>query len=228
MKNIQDNFSVHFQCYKNELAVENAILKFRSFYPNVNMRLVSDNGSDFSNMCLMNSVDFKFENLNILPRGKLTGIESTIEFFRRIYDTCVLYSNSEWILLFEDDVLTKSPIREFPTTDCAGLCSHPLSYELGEYINNINSSCKTVYGMCGGSMFRRKSFMKCFESIDKNQFMYMNTLDNRLLQWTDIPITVLFLINGFQYSEWSCLDQPTSGIKRQFSAFEHNYKELYA
>lgn len=44
------NFGVHFQCYKNNNAVNYCLQQFRMYYPNNPVRLISDNGDDFDNI----------------------------------------------------------------------------------------------------------------------------------------------------------------------------------
>lgn len=70
-----DNFAVHYQTWKNEKATEFAIEKFREFFPNNKMRVVSDNGSDYSRFIEKYGIDFIFSNINVLPHGRFDKIE---------------------------------------------------------------------------------------------------------------------------------------------------------
>ena len=215
------NFSVHMQCYKNELAVEKCIESFRKWYPNEQFRLVSDNGSDFSELAKRYNLVFDYKSHNILPKGKFANKEDVYIYLERIYETCLLF-DSEWIILFEDDVLTKGHIIEYPSTSVAGISNHSYSYPLLQHLNDNNAG----YGMCGGSIFKRKVFIECYER--KNfDIKLLSKLDERVAIWTDLPLTLLFQINEYEYSIWRGVDEPTSGIYKIGSAFQHNYKEFY-
>jgi hypothetical protein len=218
-------FAVHMQCYKNEYAVEKCIEAFRNWYPENKFRLVSDNGSDFTDLATKHNLVFEKKAENITPGGKFGSSSSIMKYLERIYETCKLF-DSEWIILFEDDVLTKGRIISFPSTDAAGVSSHPYKPELSALLNNSPSPFKG-YGMAGGSIFRREIFIKCYENIDSFHLDDYAKLDPRIIGWGDLPLTFIFQINGYTYSEWSGVDEHASGIYRIGAAFEHNFKTYY-
>ena len=209
------------QCYKNDFAVEKCIESFRRWYPLEDFRLVSDNGSDFSELAKKYNLVFDFKTDNILPKGKFADKNSVLIYLERIYETCVLF-DSEWIVLFEDDVLTKGTIIEFPITHAAGISCHSYQIELLRYFNDYHAG----YGMCGGSIFKRETFIKCYKS-GKFNIDELSVLDNRVIGWTDLPLTLLFQVNGYKYSTWKGVEQPSANIYNIGSAFEHDYKKFY-
>jgi len=43
----KNNFSVHFQTWKNKDAVNHILTEFKKYFPSNPIRLVSDNGADY-------------------------------------------------------------------------------------------------------------------------------------------------------------------------------------
>jgi hypothetical protein len=110
---MDNKFAVHFQVWKNDEATEFAIKTFREHFPKEPIRLISDNGNDYTNFIKKYNLDFDFSDKNIFPKGRFESIEGCYEWLRRVNDTCLKY-NTEWILLFEDDVLAKNSNITFP------------------------------------------------------------------------------------------------------------------
>ena len=57
---MKNKFAVHYQTWKNEKATQFAIEKFREYFPNEQLRLISDNGSDYSHFIPKYNIDFEF------------------------------------------------------------------------------------------------------------------------------------------------------------------------
>ena len=221
------DFSVHFQCYKNSNAVKYSLEQFRKYYPDNAIRLISDNGDDFEDIINVYNLIYKKELVNILPKGQLAGIDASYEYLRRIYDTCMA-TNTTWIVLFEDDVLTKGVISKFPETDCAGVCAWQLHPSLEYYLKNVrNTSTLIGYGMSGGSVFKREKFIQCYENIKDFDLETLVQFDHRLTGWTDILINVLFLYNRCTYSIWDEIEQYSLGKINDSASFRHDYKDKY-
>lgn len=220
------NFGVHIQCYKNNKAVDYCLEQFRNYYPENPIRLLSDNGDDFDNLVEKYNIFYKKESKNILPKGKINGIDGTYEYLSRINDTCLLF-DTEWILLMEEDVLTKGIIKSFPNTEAAGICSHPFHPELENHLKLKNNNTILGYGMCGGSIFKRQTFLDCYQHIDSFNLLELEKMDPRITGWSDIPLTVFFIINGYSYSIWDETEQPSANIYYNNSSFEHDFKKYY-
>ena len=60
---MENKFAVHYQTWKNEKATEFTIQKFREFFPTTKMRVVSDNGSDYSHFVEKYGIDFTFSDI---------------------------------------------------------------------------------------------------------------------------------------------------------------------
>lgn len=232
---MSDTFGVHLQCHKNERATEFCVSEFRKFYPDIPFRVVSDNGADYSKLINKYNIDYSFDQRNSMENGHFNEFYGMSIYLERIKDTCLKF-NTEWIIIFEDDVLTKKRIASFPSTPAAGLCANKFREPLVRYIQKINPTAPIIgYGMCGGSIFRRKDFLICLEKIknwyDKESgwighgLLFLETMDKRIVHYGDIALTCLFLINGYEYSLWTDLEQ--NGSRGQTAAFEHNFKKYY-
>lgn len=234
---LMENFCVHMQCHKNEKATEFCVYKFREIYPNIPFRLVSDNGSDYSNLSEKYNLNYEFDPKSSFNKsGHFNEFEGMSLYLKRIKDTCLKFSDKEWVIIFEEDVLTKRKINKFPDTAAAGLCVNKLRDPLENYIKKINKKTKTIgYGMCGGSIFKRKEFLNCMDKAESffdpdsgwsgPALLFLETLDKRIVHWGDIALTTFFLINGYDYSVWEELEQSNS--RNGNAAFEHNFKKYY-
>ena len=84
--------------------------------------------------------------------------------------------------------------------------------------------------MCGGSIFDRKVYIKCYEK-ENLDLDFLVSLDKRIAQYSDIVLTVVFLINGYSYGIWEEVSESNHPIEclRIFrdAAFDHNDKRWY-
>lgn len=229
---MSEEICVHMQCHKNFKATEFCISEFRNFYPNVPFKLVSDNGCDYSSFVNKYNISYKFDENSSFKNGYFNEFYGMSLYLNRIKETCLEF-DKEWVIIFEDDVLTKRKINKFPETVAAGLCAHKLRDPLENYIKKINPKSSLIgYGMCGGSIFKRKEFLDCMDKIEQwydassgwtgNAILFLETLDKRIVHWGDITLTTIFLINGYDYSIWEELEQSNS--RNGNAAFEHNHK----
>jgi len=222
------DISAYIQCYSNKRAVFECIKSFRNFYPTNFITLVSDNGDDFTSISNYFNLNYIYSDKNILPKGRMCGLECVYEYFKRIYNHCIS-TESEWVVLLEEDVNTLRKIKHFPSTDAGGARIINYNQPLTDFLNLKFKNGPYGYGMCGGSIFKRKSYINAYE-LNKNLEYYL-TLDNRLDSWSDIPLTLLFHINGYSYSVWDEISElhhicPELRIIKD-SAFDHAYKFWY-
>ena len=226
---VDNTFSVHFQVWKNDEATEFAIKNFRKYFPNENIRLVSDNGNEYFDFVKKYNVDFEFFNKNIFPNGRFNSIDGCYEWLKRVNDTCHAY-DSKWIMLFEDDVFTKNANISFPEEDSAGLICWPWNYGLHNLLVSKNFTNKNVgYGMCGGSVFKRQSFIDAYAKINEFELEKLSLLDSRIVLASDCLINCFLQYFGFTYTLWDKLEDMTyPDWKESNSAcFIHGYKNLY-
>jgi hypothetical protein len=224
-----DNFSVHYQTWKNKKAVRHTITEFRKFFPNNKIRLVSDNGADYSEFVEEFDLLYKFENTNVFPGGRFKELWQCYEWLRRVNDTCQEV-NSEWIVLFEDDVITQNSKINFPTCDSGGFIVHPWNSSLTQLLKtkNVNNE-NWGYGMAGGSIFKRTAFIDSYSKIDEFKLEELAKYDNRIVGWSDTLINCFLQYFGYTYEVWKGMDDMSypAHIVSPDACFVHGYKEFY-
>jgi hypothetical protein len=226
---MDNKFAVHFQVWKNDEATEFAIKTFREHFPKEPIRLISDNGNDYTNFIKKYNLDFDFSDKNIFPKGRFESIEGCYEWLRRVNDTCLKY-NTEWILLFEDDVLAKNSNITFPEEDSAGLICWSWYNGLHNLLSSRNNRNKNVgYGMCGGAIFKRQVFIDAYNTINEFDLEYLSQLDNRIILASDCLINCFLQYFGATYGLWDKLEDMTypGWVENNNTCFIHGYKNLY-
>ena len=224
---MKDKFAVHYQTWKNERATEFTIQKFREYFPNEQMRVVSDNGLDYSHFIPKYNIDFEFSNIS--TGSRLKTIDACYEWLERVFNTCILY-DTEWIVIFEDDVLTQNNNITFPTEDSGGMICWPWQNDLTQLLKSRNNKNQMFgYGMCGGSIFRRESFINAYSKINEFDLNYIGRLDNRVIGYSDTLIGCFLQYFGYSYQIWEGTDDMTypDRIVSDTACFIHGYKELY-
>ena len=225
------NFAVYFQTYNNRQATTEALKSFRHFYPNIPIYLISDHGQDFSDIAIRFGCDYLFasENLGYWP------CKNMYTWFSRLADACKKYEDKEWILILEDDVRTRDHISKYPTAHLAG----PSGGKPGSRIKHLTTEAYSFtkkrfpdfesngISGCGGSIFHRESFLKCFNNKETKDFDTFSRTDPRAKGFTDIALTFLFLANGYLVRRWFDMSEETSGSWGPASAFDHQYKKHY-
>jgi len=225
--NMENKFAVHYQTWKHEKAAEFAITKFREYFPNEQLRLISDNGLDYSHFIPKYNIDFEFSNIG--TGSRLKTIDACYVWLERVFNTCILY-DTEWIVIFEDDVLTQNNNITFPTEDSGGMICWPWENNLTQLLKSRNNKNQMFgYGMCGGSIFRRESFINAYSRIHEFDLKYIGSLDNRVTGYCDTLIGCFLQYFGYSYQIWESTDDMTypDRIPSETACFIHGYKELY-
>ena len=225
-----NDFAVHFQTWKNDKATEFSIQEFRKHFPKNNIRLISDNGNDYSHFIEKYNVDFEFSDKNTLPKGRFLEEWQCYEWLRRVNDTCKMY-DSKWIVIFEDDVLTQSSNFIEPKFDTAGAVILEWKPMLSELLYDRNKKNKNIgYGMCGGTIFNREVYIDCYDKINQFDIAYLNKYDDRISKATDSLINCFTQYFGYDYGLWECVDDitwfPNKSVAKS-PCFLHAYKNLY-
>ena len=204
------------------------ISSFRKYHSSSPITIVADEFCDFSNYEKKYDVKVKYSNIKCDPRGKL-NFSTFREYLKRIYDHCTEYSQ-EFVVILEDDVMTYKTISRRPSTSCAGPRINPYQAALTALLQEkFNSKNFYGYGMSGGSIFKSQDFIKSYEkNID---FEYFSLKENRIPYYSDIGLTLLFQLSGYEYSEWEDVSEkfhkdPNQRIYRD-AALDHNDKRLY-
>ncbi len=235
-----NTIGVHYQTWKNYESVKFVISKFREIYPDAPIRMVSDAGEDFSDIAETYNCIFDYESQNIFPRGILLGHPQSLSgntsqvgaytWLKRLYDTSVQF-NTDWILIMEDDVLTRHAVTRFPTTDAAGATQHEFYPGLRNLLMERNTkNSMWGYGLCGGSLINRQFFVTAYETqLKEFDLEYLSKLDSRIYGWSDVLLTAFIIFSGGTYSISEELEDITSNnIPNPPAAFEHPVKKYYS
>lgn len=244
----QNTIGVHYQTWKNKGAVNLVLKNFRKHYPDSPVRMVSDDGEDFSDLAKEYNCIFDHESENIFPKAVFLGhpfhkkdisYGAPIVWLRRLYDTAVKI-DTDWIILMEDDIFTLGKIKSFPNTHGAGATNPlPLNRELTEYLMRRNSvNTLYSYGMCGGAILDRKFYIEAYEKYINefaSEIEHICQLDHRVGGWSDTLITVFLIFCGGTNGMWEgtsggiqglWTSQDTSNININ-AAFLHGDKSIY-
>lgn len=226
---MNNSFSVHYQTWKNKEAVNKTLTEFRKYFPSNYVRLISDNGAEYDDFVEKFNINYEFKNSNVFPGGKFQELSQCYEWLDRVNTTCQLF-DTDWVVIFEDDVLTKSNKIYFPYSDSAGFTTNPwmpgLTQKLKEK-NNLNLSWG--YGMCGGSIFKRDVFLESYKKINEFPLEELSKLDSRIIGWSDTLINCFLQYFGYTYSIWECMDDMSypNYTPKEGAVFVHGYKEFY-
>jgi hypothetical protein len=225
----EPTISAYIQCYSNKKALYQTLRSFRTYYQREAITLVSDCGDDFSKFGQHFDLHYYRSEKNCDPRGKL-GKDGVLEYLNRIYEHCVRVT-SDYVVILEEDVITLRRIKRFPSTDCGGPRFNPLADALNRYLQELNNTNQDYgYAMCGGSIFDRRIYIKCYEKRNLD-LDFLETVDKRIVQYSDIALTVIFLLNGHSYGVWDEVSEknhPEEHLRIfRDSAFDHNNKSWY-
>jgi hypothetical protein len=224
-----NKFAVHFQDGNNSDATKFAIENFRKHFSTQKVKLISNNENDYTDFIKEYNIDFEFSTRNLLPKGRFDSIDSCYEWLKRINNTCVSY-DTEWIIIFEPDVLTKDSNITFPEEDSAGLICWPWYNGLHNLLSSINNRNKNIgYGMCGGAIFKRQVFIDAYNKINEFDLEYLSQLDDRIIIAGDCLINCFLQYFGATYGLWDKLEDMTypGWVEADNTCFIHGYKNLY-
>ena len=222
------NFAVHYQTWKNKDAVNYSLTEFRKHFPTNPIHLVSDNGADYTDFVDMFKLDYTFKSSNVFPGGRFGEISHCYEWLSRLNDTCIMYQTN-WIVIFEDDVLTVNNNIKFPISDSGGVNVNRWKPQLTDELKKYNVKNENWgYGMCGGSIFKRDAFLDCYSKINEFPLEELSKLDCRIVGWSDTLINCLLQYFGYTYEVWEGMGDMT--IRKQIpetACFIHGFKEFY-
>jgi len=226
---MKNNFSVHYQTWKNKDAVNHVLTEFRKYFPQNPIRLVSDNGADYNDFVDKFELVYDFESSNVFPGGKFGDISHCYEWLDRVNTTCQMF-DTDWVVIFEDDVITKSDKIEYPFSDSGGFINNPWKPELTRVLKGRNDmNLSWGYGMCGGSIFKREVFLEAYKKIDEFPLEQLSKLDSRIVGWSDTLINCFLQYFGYTYQVWDGMDDMSypNYVPKEGAVFVHGYKEFY-
>ncbi|NDB82718.1 MAG: hypothetical protein EB127_08260 [Alphaproteobacteria bacterium] len=218
---MQDNkLGVWYQSGHKLVACYKAIEAFRLHYPTSKIDLYEDGSTDYD------IIKDRFNvNLTRIPQSGLSfqthgrpihSLETNFIWLNRIYESCVGYlSDCDWILLYEDDVWCRRKIQIDPTMDLEGaggpLWKPELYKFLLEYHNIPDTEDRSYwssngtfegYGACGGTIFKRESFLKAYAGVKEIPWGKIKEIDDRPLEWSDASLTLVFQMANLKTGKW--------------------------
>jgi hypothetical protein len=204
------------------------ISSFRKYHDSSHITIVTEQICNFSEYEEKYNVEVVNSNIKCDPRGRLNFL-TLREYLKRIYQHCIK-TQEEFTVILEDDVMTYKPISKRPLTSCAGPRINPYQEGLIRFLQEkFNSKNFYGYGMSGGSIFKTEDFINSYEkNID---FEFFSLKDSRIPYYSDVSLTLLFQLSGYEYSEWEDVSEKfhkdiNQRIYRD-SALDHNDKRLY-
>lgn len=204
--NFQDSNYIH--------SFENCIKNVRKFYKKELIDFYIDSNSNnieaYKDICNEYSVEMTIRQRNqgYINRNDSveTNIPKMLESHYRIYNTCKK-SNSEWILLLEDDVLIKRPIQNWPTSDC------------GKNRDDVGF-------LGGGSIFKRIVFVNLYERLGEIGLENIIKTEHTYSWAGDVLKKKIFNDYGASHEKWIELAEPNYYENTDHAVF-HGYKELH-
>jgi hypothetical protein len=226
----------------NILSTYTALKQLRKIYPNNPVSFYEDESNNLKEIALQFNCDYKKipESENVLhKRMPVVDLKTGLQWLQRIYDSCqTTLKDVEWIMHFEDDVWLQKPIENYPILDFAGTIGHGYQEELYEYLKkrfNVIDESRSynsplgqlrAYGMCGGSIFKRESFLNSYSKINEIDWDYLTTLDFRICKYTDAILGFILNHAGHRYEVWSEWAQYNVGLITECPVL-HNVKYFY-
>jgi glycosyltransferase involved in cell wall biosynthesis len=222
----------HFACYKNKRATFEALKAFRQHFPHQSsspVHLCSDAGDAFNDLAM--HFDCLYTHYTEpVGNGVTTAFDTQIQamrWFERLRDTCLRFTDVDWIVILEDDVRTQGPIRYMPPAPMAGPCTMPFTKAAQAAIHARHPHLLiNGYSGCGGTIIHRETYLKAFENF--YDIAEAAKLDERLARHSDAMLTFLFLWNGFENAPWADHSERSRGVGLAEAAFDHQFKAFYS
>jgi hypothetical protein len=208
-----NNFSVYYPVYNNDYSTNRILSQFRSIYPNVHVRIVSDKGIDYKLTAKKYDCEYIYYNYHIglwghnhkmvLDKTHCYGWnkEEGLEYLNRLY-SFINSTDTKYILLMEDDIFIQNQISivnfnfDFTQVIPGG---NQLSDET-KLICSVFNKNHTVdwYGCCGGHFLNRDVFIECYERcykfIEENYNLFLSV--EKHIGWMDTLNNLVFNLCG--------------------------------
>lgn len=219
-------FAAYHQCFTNKKATDFAIGEFRKHNPDTPYYLISDAGSDFSDIAEKYNCYYVYDEvntgMNYLP------VEHAKILFNRLAN-CFSHFNTDYILLMEDDVLCRGSLSIEDDFNLAMSCVPGNKVYLYDIIVSKYNPSPNVdwYGATGGSFLNKNIFTE-EKNIQKIQ-KFMNEDYDQKMGSMDQFITTLYLLCGYDCSVNSLLGEThrTPNWQNSNLPLIHCFKEMY-
>jgi hypothetical protein len=208
------DFGVFYTCYTEYEAVKYSLDVLYGIYPDVPVMLISDGGSDYSDLekCHPNLKTFlEHDSRGIVPkinqtnylevRNQETMKESILTFLSRI-ERAVEFCKKPYLLIMEPDVLVRGKLHCENDPDLLGSrvnYYHWAMEETNEVFKNIPGSIPVSHYGSTPAIFKTSSFLKV-SNFFKSNVQLIETfckIDSNFANY-DIFLTVFFSALGFE------------------------------
>ena len=195
---------IYFESYKNVLN------NVRQHYPTADIFIYFDSFRDdiekYKKIAVEYNSKFIISEKHIFYTNREDSIETNtpklLEVFDRMKHACET-SDSNWVLILEDDVLIKRPIEYWPNGDVG--------------------TCRNYFRPGGGSIFNRNKFLQSLKTANINNII-RNVQD---AHWAaDVVLENVFKSNNAKFEEWIELAEPDHRDNLDHAVY-HGYKDLY-
>lgn len=239
--------ALHF-VYKNPVATEKAIESFRRFYPSSNYIVMCDDGYNYSDMCERYNCDYIHYNIRVgYPKNPHGYRFNEMMLFLERFSAAVSRCKNSHILFMEDDVHVLNPIQflnddeMLVTKNCQNNFLHKDVLNLLKDLSG--NTPDDFYGLGGGAVFKRDSFLTAYNKMKpviESQFNQLQIV-YPTIGWIDCILSVIMMsigkkhkINaqyhdmclwGEDYSKinYDCIDE----LKDSGISIVHHYKKYY-
>lgn len=228
---------VFYQTYKEPRATFESLRNFRRHFPDTPIRLISDHGDDVSAIATHFGCEYIHATDDAtahVPPCAFPDTGHLLLQLRRLVDAARFFSSvAEWMLILEDDVLTRGPIKHPPPAPISGPCTMDYTPALQQYIRQKNPHLPWVFGYsgAGGTVLHIQSLLA---AIDKPESELLKSvaiggaLDDRIPRFGDALLTYLFLDAGCSNGPpWLDESETSQGRGRPDAAFDHQFKVFY-
>jgi hypothetical protein len=247
-----NNISAFFQTYKNKKATEFVLENFRKFHPDSPITLISDAGSNFTEISKKYNCNYIHSFINLGRQGSQNikinseynvdlrlgfNKEETLIWINRFYESCKysIKNNCDYIVMLEDDVYVTNPITNLPSGgfSCGENKDNLISPDLIEYLEKKYDIKFDVryYSCCGGAIFNAKTFVE-------NYYFILNFLDSEFdtlqkfdmrIGWLDFYMHIVYYLLGCKFEVNPQFVETWMNVDWRDSSYSivHQYKDLY-
>lgn len=229
-----------YQCYKNVKSLDFVLSKFRNFYPNSEIALISDGGEDFYEKSNEYKCIYSYEDkLNSKTNLVFDNLNSLKTFVFRIKKYTSNF-NCKYLILLEDDVIIYNKISEEDLIYDINGCNFNEFFNIAhtQLIKknnpNINIYDRIFFGGCGGCILNLDFFRDVFNNEKKlnediEEFFTYAEPENCA---SDRALSYICLKNKGtigQYKGFCETWYPDYEIRKKNNSIEvlHQYKNLY-
>jgi hypothetical protein len=242
-KNITD-IGIMMSCFNEVKAVSYAIQELRKFYPKNKIFIFNESNEDYNfllenddNIKIKNDRDtmsFYYENsmsdLYLLPEFQIKIQDAFLTFLDRINQT-IEYTQSEYLLLMDPDVLIRGELNISPNVNLLGsLRNKGIPLETKKILSEIDGSIIIDEWGATPAIFKVETFKKSY-----NKFISIPNLLSKLTKsWNafyahDVIIPILFALIGERESLNGDFTECNTDIDWQTNQKKlvHHYKKYY-